>query len=352
MKLKDLVQKIGAQIVNPKGLTEDVEITGVAPLHNAGPQDLSFLTNPRFRDQLATSRAAAIIVREPHDDCLAIQLVHVNPQEAMALASLGFFSYQHRFAGQSPLASVHERAQVAASATIYPFAFIDAEASIQEHCVIYPHVYIGPKAKIGANCILFPGVVVMSEVEIGDNVIVHSNAVIGADGFGFASGKKGITKIPQTGKVVIDSDVEIGSLTNIDRATFDQTHIGRSTKIDSLVHIGHNVEIGEYSILCGQFGVAGSTKIGKRFLAGGQSAVTAGVTLGDGITIGGRCGVSRSLPDGGTYHGVPERPAQEWRRDVVLQKKLPELFKRMKMLEEKVAALKAQESGMESQSEL
>lgn len=339
MKLKELAQKIGAQILNKNAHNEDVDITGLAPLHRAGPSELSFFTNTRMGELLRKSEAAAIIVQDFDPECSRIQLLHPNPQEGMALASLCFFSYQHHFEGQSQAAHVHETAKVPVSTRVFPFAYIDAGASVGESCVIYPHVYIGAKAKIGNHCTIFPGAVIMSDVEIGDRVVIHPNAVIGADGFGFASGKKGITKIPQIGKVVLESDVEVGSLSNIDRATFDQTHIGKSTKIDSLVHIGHNVEVGEYSILCGQFGVAGSTKIGKRFIAGGQSAVTQGVTLGDGITIGGRCGVATSLPDGGTYLGVPQRPAKEWHREMLALKQLPELLKRVKVLEEEIRIL-------------
>ncbi len=344
MNIKDLAQKIGAQIFNPKGLNEDLQLTGVAPLHRAGSTELSFLTNPRLRDQLLASKAAAVIVPKYEEECPVIQLVHPNPQEASAVASQCFYRYQHYFEGQSSQAYVHPSASIANDIILYPFAYIDAEASVGEGSVIYPHVYIGAKAKIGKQCTIFPGAVIMSEVEIGDRAIIHPNAVIGSDGFGFASGQRGITKIPQIGKVVLESDVEVGSLSNIDRATFDRTYIGKSTKLDSLVHIGHNVEIGEYSILCGQFGVAGSTKIGKRFVGGGQSAVTQGVTLGDGITIGGRCGVSRSLPDGGTYLGLPERPADMWRREVLAMKHLPDLVKRMRVLEEKLKSLSDKET--------
>jgi len=339
MNLKDIAQKIGAQIQNPKKQNESITITGLAPLLRAGPHEISFLTNARFREQLLQTRAAAVIVQNYEEECPSIQLIHSNPQEAMALASQCFFSYQHSMHEQSAKAFIHQSAVLAKNVSVYPFAFIDAEAQIEEGTVIYPHTYIGCKAKIGKNCTIFPGAVIMSDVEIGDRVIIHPNLVIGADGFGFASGKNGITKIPQIGKVVIGSDVEIGSLSNIDRATFDQTSIGKGTKIDSLVHIGHNVEIGEYSILCGQFGAAGSTKIGKRFLAAGQSCVNQGITIGDGVTIGGRCAVTSSLPDGGTYLGTPHRPAKEWQKEMVALKSLPDLIKRLRTLEAKLESL-------------
>lgn len=339
MNLKEIAQKIGAQIHNPQGKSENVKISGLAPLLRAGPSELSFLSNAKFREQLRNTQAAAVIVHEVQEDCSSVQLIHPNPQEAMAIASLCFFSYKHSMHGKSDKAFVHEKAKLAKNVTLYPFAFVDSEASIGEGTVIYPHVYIGSKAKIGKDCTIFPGVKIMSEVEIGDRVILHPNVVLGGDGFGFASGKNGITKIPQIGKVVVGSDVEIGSLSNIDRATFDQTSIGHTTKIDSLVHIGHNVEIGEYSILCGQFGVAGSTKIGKRFLAAGQSGVNQGITIGDGVTIGGRCAVTGSLPDGGTYLGLPERPAKDWHKEVIAIKSLPDLLKRFRSLEATVELL-------------
>lgn len=339
MQLKDIAEKIGAKIMSSNPESSNPQIKGLAPLLSAGPEELSFLTNLRLHEQLLHTKAAAVIVHKFYEQCPAIQLIHPNPQEGMAKASLLFFSYRHTMNGRSSQAHVAESAKVHSTVTVYPFAFVDSDAEIGEGSIIYPHVYIGTNAKIGKRCTLFPGVVIMSEVEIGDDVIIHPNAVVGADGFGFAIGKDTITKIPQIGKTVIESKVEIGSLTNIDRATFDQTIIRQSTKLDSLVHIGHNVEIGEQSILCGQFGVAGSTKIGRRFIAGGQSAVTQGVTLGDGITIGGRCAVSKSLESGGTYLGTPERPAQEWRKEVVHLKNLSQLFKRVKDLEETLARL-------------
>lgn len=337
MNIKEIAQKIGAQIINPKGLNELQNITGIAPLHRAKSNEVSFLTNTKFRDQVLNCKAAAVIVQELIEGCSCIQLQHNNPQEAMALVSLSFFAYPHQEHGISPKAYIHESAKIGSHVSIYPFAYIDAEAEISDGSIIYPHVYVGVRARLGKQVVMFPGSVAMSEVVIGDRVIIHPNAVIGADGFGFASGSRGITKIPQVGNVVLEDDVEVGSLSNIDRATFDRTHIGKSTKIDSLVHIGHNVEIGDYSILCGQFGVAGSTKIGKKFLAAGQSAVTQGVTLGDGITLGGRCAVSGNLPDGGTYMGNPHRPASEWRREILALKKLPELLKRVRELEKLVS---------------
>lgn len=339
MKLKEIIAKISAQVSEKQSALENLEISGVAPLDRAGPSEISFLADSRFREKIAKTRAAAVIVREHYENCPSLQIVHPNPYEAMALVSQLFFQYDHRFVGQSDMSFVHDGASLGEKVTVYPFAYVDAGASIGASTVLYPHVYIGVNAKIGKNCTLFPGVSIMSEVEIGDNVIIHPNTVIGGDGFGFASGDKGITKIPQVGKVVIENDVEIGSLTNIDRATFDQTKVGHSTKIDSLVHLGHNVQVGAYSFLCGQFGVAGSTKIGNKFVAGGQSGVGQGIEITDGVTIGGRCGVAQSIKEPGTYMGVPEKPAMQWHREVQAIKSLPDMVKKLRQLEKRVKEL-------------
>lgn len=339
MKLTEIVKNIGAELFNPSAFNENVEIKGVAPLDKAGPEQVSFFTNARFVDQLKHTKAAAVLIHKPHQEIPLLQIVYANTLEALARIGQLFFSYHHAFKGQSPLAYVAESAVVHESVTLYPFAYVDEGAKLSEGVVLYPHTYVGPDTTIGKNSILFPGVVVMSGAEIGDGVIIHGNAVLGGDGFGFAIGKDSICKIPQTGRVVVGSDVEIGSLSNIDRATFDKTSVGASTKIDSMVHLGHNVEIGEQSILCGQVGIAGSVKIGKRFIAGGQAAIGHGVSIGDNVIVGAKCGVIRDIKESGQYHGYPERPANAWRREVALMKNLPELFKRVRELEQKLRSL-------------
>ncbi|MBI2602442.1 MAG: UDP-3-O-(3-hydroxymyristoyl)glucosamine N-acyltransferase [Deltaproteobacteria bacterium] len=336
MKLKEIVQKIHAELFNPLSKSEEIDITGVAPLDKAGPQDLSFFTNSRFEDHLKETKAGAVIVAKPLSDAHLLQVIHPNILEALARVGQMFFSYSHSCQGQSPLAYIAENAKVHKRAIVYPFAFIDEGASVSEGSVIYPHTYVGRNAVIGKDCILFPGVVIMSETELGERVIIHGNTVLGGDGFGFAITKDSLQKIPQTGKVVIGSDVEIGSLTNVDRATFDKTSIGSSTKIDSLVHVGHNVEIGEQSILCGQAGIAGSVKVGNRFVAGGQAAIGHGIEIGDNVRLGGKCGVVRDIKESGDYHGYPHRPANDWRREVTLMKSLPDLIKRVRELEKKL----------------
>jgi UDP-3-O-[3-hydroxymyristoyl] glucosamine N-acyltransferase len=333
MNLQILAEKIKATIYNPHKKPEPSKLTGLAPLERANKSEVSFFTHLRFMDDLRNTQAAAVIVKSAVEDADVIQLVHPNPQAAMALVGQMFFKWTHSFSGQSPLAYIHPEAKVAESVTLYPYAFIDKGAVIEDNVVIYPYVFIGEDCQIGAGSLLFPGCVIMARTEIGAGAIIHGGAVLGGDGFGFAPARERLEKIPQTGKVVIEKDVEIGSLTSIDRATFDETLIKQGSKLDSHVHVGHNVEVGEESMLCAMVGIAGSTTIGKRFIGAGQAAIGPGLTLGENIVVGGKAGVVNNLSEAGEYHGMPAIPAQEWRRQAILLRRLPEMYKTIQRLE-------------------
>jgi len=341
MNLKELASHIGAttHAANPGDLERNVH--GVQTIENAGPEEITFLTNPRFRKQLAGAKAAAVVVGQILDDLSLPQLVHPNPYAAMAKASSLFQSYRHAFQGQSPLAFIHPDAKVHPQATIYPFAYIDQGAQIEAGAIIYPNCYIGIEARIGARSILFPGVTVMTGCQVGLDNIVHPGAVIGGDGFGFAPTAEGIEKIPQIGAVRLGDDVEIGSNTTVDRGAFDDTTIGKGCKLDSHVHVGHGSQLGDYSMMCGLSGLAGSVKTGKRFVGAGFSGIAPGVELPDGVTAGAMCGMLTSQTEPGLYHGMPAVPANEWRRQAIAVSKLPELLKTVRTLTARLEALEA-----------
>lgn len=334
MRLKDLVQRFGGELVGFGAGADDPEIQGIAPTEQAGPGELTFLTSPRYLPQLKTTRAAAVICSPKLTGVELPRWVHPNPYQAMAQVAQLFFSWRHSFGGQSPLAFVHPEASVDATATIYPFAFVDAGAKVGARTVLYPHVFVGSGSTIGEDSILFPGVSVMSGCSIGARAIIHAGAVLGADGFGFAPGKAGIAKIPQIGGVRVGQDVEIGACTAIDRGAFNDTVLHDGCKLDNHVQVAHGAEIGAETMLCGGASVAGSTKLGQRNVMAGHAATAPGVVLADNVRLGGKCGATGDIKEPGDYLGMPALPADQWRRMVTAQSRLPELLKRVKKLEQ------------------
>lgn len=342
MDIRQLAQRIGATLVWPQGVSErPLDILGVDTLARASEKQVSFLTNPRFKEQLFSSKAAAVIVPAVVADLAKPQLVQANAYAAMAKAAQVFYQRRHTMRGPSPLAFIHDEAKVAKTATIYPYAFVDQGAEIGEYAVLYPHVYIGPHAIVGARSVLGPAVALMESCRIGEDVLVHGGSVIGGDGFGFAPTREGIEKIPQVGAAEIGPDCEIGALCTVDRGAFEDTVLAKGVKLDSHVHIGHGVSVGEHSMLCGMAGVAGSARIGKRFIAGGQAAVAPGIDIGDHVSLGAKAGMIASTAEAGEYQGMPSVPIKEWRKQMVALAKLPELLKTVRRLEQELLALKS-----------
>lgn len=337
-KLSELARLIGAELRAPRDAA-DLDIRGVATLDQAGPDQLTFLTNPRFASKAATTRAAAIIVAAPLAEVDKPQLVSSNPYAAMAKASQRFYERRHTFSGQSELAYVHPSAEVDESATLYPFAFVDQGAKVGPGCVLYPHSYVGIDAVLGARCVLYPAAVVMETCKLASDVVVHGGAVLGADGFGYAPTREGIEKIPQIGGLVVGEACEIGSTSSVNRGAFEDTTLGKGVKLDSHVHIAHGVGVGDFSMVCGLAGIAGSAKVGKRYIGAGQSGVAPGVEAGDNVTLGAQSGLIVSVSEKGEYLGFPAVPAAEWRRQTVSLGKLPELLKTVRKLEQRIAEL-------------
>ena len=226
--------------------------------------------------------------------------------------------------------------------TVYPLAYIDNEAQIGSGTIIFPGVYIGPRVKIGRKTIIYANVTILADCEIGNRVIIHSGAVIGSDGFGFASDRDGKhIKIPQLGTVQIEDDVEIGANTTIDRAALGKTLIKKGTKIDNLVQIAHNVQIGKDSLIIAQVGIAGSTKIGNKVTLAGQVGVVGHVHIGNQAKVGAKTGVAKSIPPATTVaSGVPAMPYQTYLKTMAVLPKLPELLERIKLLEKELSTLK------------
>jgi len=339
MKLKDF-----AEIV--KGVIQgdpDIEIAGVSGLMDAHEGDITFVSSAKYLKQASGSKASCIIVKELIPDIKTSQLITSNPYFAFAKAIECFYPGLSFQPGISEKAIISGRVQFGKGVSVYPFAYLSDDISIGEGTVILPGVFIGEKTEIGKHCIIHPNVVIRDGVTIGNRVIVHSGTVIGSDGYGYTFEKGEHYKIPQVGGVIIEDDVEIGSNVSIDRATLGNTVIGRGTKIDNLVQIAHNVNIGEKCLIMALVAIAGSSEIGSYVTIGGQSALADHTTVDSGTMIAGQSGLFGHVTKG-VYTGTPAIPHKDFLRSSSLFAKLPELNKRIIELERKIHSLEKGDS--------
>lgn len=336
-KLSDIAARIGLTLHG-----DDAEVVGVNTLESAGPDEVSFLANPKYADQLAETRAGAVIVRPEHAGEVSRALVSDNPYRDFGRVLELFAAPQGSFTGISPLAFIHPDADVAEGATVYPFVYIGPQARVESGATLFPGVYVGEKVRIGKGTTVYPNAVLMAGTQVGDNAILHPGAVLGADGFGFARTPAGVQKIPQVGRVVVGNDVEVGANAAIDRAVLDTTRVGDGTKIDNLAQIGHNVRIGRNSFIVSQVGISGSSTIGDNCTLAGQVGVAGHLHIGDNVTIGPQSGVAKDIPDNVTVGGTPTVDQRTYMRTLALMPRYPELFKRLSQLEKEVKALKGE----------
>jgi UDP-3-O-[3-hydroxymyristoyl] glucosamine N-acyltransferase len=320
------------------------EIRGVAPIEHAVEGDISFVANERYKKFVASTGASALVLAPGvpcHDHPV---LRHENPYLIMAqIIDLFYPERSITDPGVHPSAIIHPTAKVDTTASVGAFCHIGPNSSIGKDSQIAAGAYIGENVVIGAQCRIYPGARIMNDSQIGHRVILHPGVVIGSDGFGFAKTRTGLKKIQQVGWVEIEDDVEIGANTTIDRGAMGPTRIGRGTKIDNLVQIAHNVEIGEHCIIVSQVGISGSTKLGNGVVLAGQVGLVGHIEIGDGVQIGAQSGVSKSIPAGKRVFGYPARDFMETARIEGSLTKLPELLKRVHALEKKLS----QDSGGE-----
>jgi len=315
-------------------------ITGISGVENARPGDLVFLASPKLRKRLEGTPAAAAIVH-PKEPFRGVPVIlSENPHLAFIRAADFFFRPYRPEPGVHPTAVVSPTAQLGRDVAVGALSVVGDGAEIGDGTVLFPLVSVFPRAKIGKDCVLYSHVSVREDVRIGARVILHCGAVIGADGFGYLKLEDGThAKIPQTGTVVIEDDVEIGAGSAVDRASLGTTVIRRGAKIDNLVQVAHNVEIGENAILAGQVGIAGSSRVGKNAVLAGQVGVADHLDVGDNVIAIAQTGIAQDVPAGAVVAGTPQLDVRDWRKASVLLPQLHDLFKDVKRLKLRVEEL-------------
>ncbi len=331
-----------------KGTVEgdpETRLNTIAKIEEGHEGALSFLSNPKYEQFIYTTGSSAILVRndfKPAKEIKATLIRVEDPYKAVAMLLTMYEQAKAVKKGIHPTAVIDETASVGKDVYIGPYAVVSENAIIGDGCNLYPHVYIGDRVKVGKNCTLQPGVKVYKECIIGNDCILHAGAVIGADGFGYAPlVGNNYMKIPQIGNVILEDNVELGANTCIDRATMGSTLIHRGVKIDNLVQIGHNVEIGENTVMAAQTGIAGSTKLGKNCMLGGQVGIVGHISIADGCRIGAQSGVSEQVKEeNANIFGYPAINSRQFIRNHIYILRLPELNKKVDELSKAVDALK------------
>jgi len=351
MKLKEIAERLGCSLEGDA----DVDILGVAGIERAQPGQITFVSNPRYRHAIRSTRASAALLtknfaveRDPALPSLAV-LRSADPQLDFARAIELFHQPPPYPPGIHPTAVIASTARIGAGAHIGPYCFVDENVEIGRNAVLHSFVTLYRDAKIGDDFFAHAHVVVREACRIGHRVLLQNGVVIGADGFGFAKlPDGGWRKTLQAGIVVLNDDVEVQANSCVDRATIGETRVERGVKIDDLVLVGHSSTIGENSVLCGQSGLAGTTTIGNRCILAGQVGVAGHLTIGDGATITAQSGVPNDVPAAVLYSGYPAIDNKQWLQNMAALNHLPKLLKTVRRLEEEIAKLGADNAAQSS----
>lgn len=328
----------GEIIGNPQ-----VTVSGFSKIEEAGPGTLAFLSNEKYEHYLYSTEASIVLINESFQIKEQVKSTLIRVKDAYAslamLLSLIEKNKPQKSGRENP-SFVAESARVPEKTYIGAFSYIGNNVKIGENVQIYPQVFIGDNVTIGDNCLIYPGVKIYPDSQIGNNCTFHAGAVIGSDGFGFAPEGSVYNKIPQIGIVVIEDNVELGANTTIDRATMGKTVIRKGVKLDNLVHIAHNVEVGENTVMAAQVGIAGSTKIGKHCMFGGQVGAAGHIEIGDNAQLGAQTGIPSSVKPGAVLLGAPGINARDFAKSSAVFKNLPELQRTVTSLKKEMEELK------------
>lgn len=339
LKLGEIAEALGCRLIGDP----EFDITGVAGLEEAEHSHLSFLSNPRYARLAQTTKAAALLAGAPIQGLDLAFLISENPYLDFARALALFAPPDEPEPGIHPTAVVSPEARIGPGASVGPYAVVERKVRIGRNAVLGPHVVIERDATLGDDFRAYPGATVGRGCVVGDRVTLHHRVTLGSDGFGFARRADGShQKIPQTGRVVVEDDVEVQAGTCIDRAAVGETRIGRGTKIDNLVQIGHAVKVGENTILCAQVGIAGSTSLGANCILAGQAGVINHLELGDGVLVTAQSGVGHDLPGGSKVSGSPAFDNRRWLRSTAVYGRLPELDREVRRLRKRVNRLEGE----------
>lgn len=326
---------------------EDAIVTTFAKIEEGVPGAISFLANPKYTHYLYTTQSSVVLVDNSLqlDKPVAATLIRVdNARDCVAKLLQLYESMKPRKQGVDKLAFIAASAKVGVNVYIGAFAYIGENAVIGDGCQIYPNATIGDNVVLGKNCIIYPNVTIYHDCKLGNNDTIHAGSVVGADGFGFAPNAENNSydKIPQIGNVVLEDDVEIGANTCIDRSTMGSTIIRRGVKLDNLVQIAHNTDIGENTVMSAQVGIAGSTKVGQWCMFGGQVGIAGHITIGNKVFLGAQSGVPGSLKDNQILIGTPPMEQRSYFKSQAIFRKLPEMYRQLSELQKEIAELKKQ----------
>lgn len=347
MRLDELAQNLGATVAAKQPTDGAVDITRVATLDEADANGVSFITNPRYLDQLPKTKAGAVLADartvELHGWSIPCAvLVHPNPYVAVAQAVALLHPRRTYTPGVHPLAFVHPDAQLGKDVCVLPLAYV-GRARVGDRTVVHPHAVLDDDVEVGEDGVIFPHCVLMSGTRVGARVVLQPGSVLGSDGFGFAPDEKGrLNKIPQVGTVCLGDDVEVGSCTTVDRAALGVTQLGNGVKLDNQVQIAHNVRLGNHVVIAGQSAVAGSSKLEDHVMVGGCSGVVGHLVMHKGSRLAAASYTMHDIPAGETWSGIPAGPRIAWARQMVHQRDLDAHVKTLKKLEKRVQELEVQ----------
>lgn len=324
---------------------ENATVHTFAKIEEGMPGAISFLSNPKYTSYIYDTQSSIVLVNKdfiPEQEVKTTLIKVDNAYESLAKLLNLYEQSKPKLTGISPLAFVAESAKIGKDVYIAPFACIGEHAEVGGNTVIHPHVTIGSGAKIGSNCIIYANATVYHDCRIGNHCILHAGCVIGADGFGFAPTPEGYEKIPQIGITILEDNVEVGANTCIDRATMGATIVHSGVKLDNLIQIAHNDEIGSHTVMAAQVGIAGSTKVGEWCMMGGQVGIAGHIHIGDKVNLGAQSGAPGSIKNGSQLIGTPPMEPKPYFKSAAIYRKLPDMYKELNALRKELNELKLQ----------